>query len=116
MKKSIDIKLVRFYLWLGLGYAALWILSILSTFQGTFLQSVGNNLWRVAYLVVFNFIFFRLHCFFCYTKKEISHLQYSPWYPGSFCLLYVVVLWGVCLEIFRNSVRCLCRVGNIQIA
>src|SRR5688500_58801 len=69
MKKSTDIKLIKFYLWLGLGYAALWILSILSTFQGTFLQSVGNNLWRVAYLVVFNFIFFEYTVPFVIRKK-----------------------------------------------
>src|SRR5215210_3469956 len=84
MKRSIDIKLVKFYLWLGLGYAALWILGHLSSFQGTFLQSIGNNLWRVVYLVVVNFIFFEYTVPFVLRKRRF--LIYN-------ILLGILILW-----------------------
>ena len=84
MKKSINIKLARFYLWLGLGYAALWIVGHLSTFQGTFLQSIGNNLWRVIYLTAVNFIFLEYTVPFVIRKRRF--LIYN-------ILLGILALW-----------------------
>lgn len=84
MKKSINIKLVKFYLWLGLGYAALWIVGHLSTFQGTFLQSIGNNLWRVIYLTAVNFIFLEYTVPFVIRKRRF--LIYN-------ILLGILALW-----------------------
>jgi hypothetical protein len=84
MKKSIDIKLIKFYLWASLAYATIWLIGHLSTFQGTFLQSVGNNLWRVAYLIVVNFIFLEYTVPFVIRKKRF--LIYN-------ILLGILALW-----------------------
>jgi hypothetical protein len=70
MKNALDIKKVKFYFWVGVAYAALWVVSNQSTFPGTLLQAVGNNLWRVAYLVVANFIFFEYTIPFVLRKRK----------------------------------------------
>jgi sensor histidine kinase YesM len=84
MKKSFDIKLVRFYLWVGLAYASLWFLSNLSHFPGTFLQAVGNNVWRVAYLLIVNFIFFEYTIPFVLRRRR--YIIYN-------ILLGILALW-----------------------
>jgi len=58
MKKGFDIELVIFYLWVGLGYFILGMLSTISKYQNQLLAVVCNNIWGVTYLIVFNFIFF----------------------------------------------------------
>ena len=88
MKKSLDIRLARFYLVLGLAYATLWLLSNLSSFPGTFLQAVGNNVWRVIYLIVVNFIFFEYTVPFVIRKKR--YIIYN-------ILLGFLLLWVHCM-------------------
>ncbi|MEO7263588.1 MAG: histidine kinase [Ferruginibacter sp.] len=88
MTNALDIKKVKFYVWIGLAYATLWMIGNQSNFPGTFLQSVGNNLWRVAYLVVVNFIFFEYSIPFVIRKRR--YLIYN-------ILLGFVMLWGHCI-------------------
>lgn len=88
MKKSVDIKLVKFYLWVGLAYATLWLVSNQSTFPGTFLQAVGNNVWRVVYLIVLNFIFLEYTVPFVIRKKR--YIIYN-------ILLGILLLWVHCM-------------------
>src|SRR6476646_8969088 len=57
MKFSFDSKLVKFYLWVALAYATLWLIGNMHSFPVTFWQAVGNNVWRVIYITVINFIF-----------------------------------------------------------
>jgi sensor histidine kinase YesM len=70
MERSINGKLVRFYVWAGLAYAALWLVSNLISFTGTFLQAVANNVWRIAYVIVLNFIFFEYTVPFVIRKRR----------------------------------------------
>ena len=70
MKKVIDMKLVRFYAWLGFSYAALWVFGNLSNFPGTIWQSAGNNAWRMVYLTFINFIFFEYALSFLVQKRR----------------------------------------------
>ncbi len=70
MKTSINRKQIIFYLLLGLAYATLWLLGHLSTFTGTFLQAVANNVWRIVYLIVVNFIFFEYTVPFVLRKRR----------------------------------------------
>lgn len=88
MKKPFDSKLVKFYLWVGLAYAVLGLVSNLSTFPGTFLQAVGNNFWRVAYLIVLNFVFFEYTIPFVVRKRRF--LIYN-------ILLGILALWVHCM-------------------
>lgn len=88
MKKSLDIKLVKFYFWVGLGYATLWIVGHQSTFPGTMLQAITNNIWKVIYLLFFNFIFFEYTIPFVLQKRR--YIIYN-------ILLGVLVFWVHCI-------------------
>ncbi|MEO6404701.1 MAG: histidine kinase, partial [Ferruginibacter sp.] len=70
MKRSFDIKLLKFYVWVALAYATLYLLSNQHSFPGTFLQAVVNNLWRVPYLIVVNFIFLEYTVPFVLRKRR----------------------------------------------
>ncbi|MFI5131802.1 MAG: sensor histidine kinase [Chitinophagales bacterium] len=70
MERSIDIKLVRFYLWVGLGYFFLGFLTIWHTYQDRIFRVVLNNLWAVAYVIVLNFILFEYTIPFVLRKRR----------------------------------------------
>ena len=57
MKKSIDRKVIRFYLWVALGYFLLGIHSV-GKYPGKFFSVVFNNVWAVVYVTIVNFILF----------------------------------------------------------
>ena len=70
MKKSIDIKLIRFYLWLGLGYFFLGLLHSTASYPDKFIPLVFNNLWSVIYVTVLNFILFEYTIPFVLKKRK----------------------------------------------
>ncbi|MFZ6009828.1 MAG: sensor histidine kinase [Bacteroidota bacterium] len=70
MIKSLDIKKVKFYLWLGLGYFLLGIVSIVGDYPGKFFSVVFNNLWAIAYLIVVNYILFEYSIPFVRRKRN----------------------------------------------
>lgn len=88
MKSAINRKQVTFYLWVGLAYATLWLLSNVSGFTGTFPQAVANNIWRIAYLLVLNFIFFEYSVPFVIRKRQ--YFIYN-------LLLGIFALWAHCM-------------------
>ncbi len=88
MKRSITKKLIIFYLWLGLAYATLWFLSNLHSFPGTFLQGVGNNVWRIIYVLVLNFVFFEYTIPFVFRKGR--YIIYNV-------LIGILALWVHCM-------------------
>ncbi len=89
MKISIDKKLARFYLWVALAYATIWMLNTYhNNFPGTFWQAIGNNAWRIVYVIVLNFIFFEYTIPFVIRKRK--YLIYN-------ILLGIVLLWIHCL-------------------
>src|SRR5215831_697097 len=71
MKKSINIKLVKLYLWVGLGYSFLGLLSDLGDYPGKFFPLVFNHIWGVAYAIVLNFILFEYTVPFVLRKRKI---------------------------------------------
>ena len=87
MKISFDNKLVKFYLWVALGYAVLWLLSNHSA-PGTFWQKAGNGLWRVTYVLVVNFIFLEYAGPFIIRKRRF--LIYN-------ILLGIAIVWIFCI-------------------
>ena len=70
MKISINRKQFIFYLWLGLGYFLLGLLSTAGSYPGRFSYVVLNNLWAVTYLIVLNFLLFEYTVPFVLKKRS----------------------------------------------
>jgi sensor histidine kinase YesM len=70
MKKSFDIKLLKFYLWVGLVFLSLATLHTAGTYPNEIGSVVLNNIWSVAYLIVINFILFEYTVPFVLRKRR----------------------------------------------
>ncbi len=70
MKRSIDRKRVKLYLWIGLGYFLLGTFHTLSKYPGRFFPVMFNNLWGVVYLIPLNFILFEYTIPFVWRKRK----------------------------------------------
>jgi len=84
MKTLIDIKRVKFYLWVGLAYLIIWVLHNASNYPGNFFTLLFNNVWRVAYIIAINFLFFEYTVPFVLRKRQ--YIIYN-------ILLGIGVLW-----------------------
>jgi two-component system LytT family sensor kinase len=84
MKRSFDIKLVKFYLWMGLGYFIVGLFSTLGTYPSWFFPALFNNVWGVIYLIVLNFILFEYTIPFILRKRKF--VLYN-------ILLGILLLW-----------------------
>lgn len=72
MKIAIDIKRFKLFVWIGFAYLLLWMFSDLVNYPETFLKRSVNEIWRAAYIVVVNFIFFEYTLSFIKpTRKKI---------------------------------------------
>ena len=58
MKLLFDKKLVKFYLWVGLGFFLIGIVHSLGTYPDSPFSVVINNFWSVVYIILLNFILF----------------------------------------------------------
>lgn len=74
MKRSFDRKRFRFYGWVGLAYMILWLLNN-HNYPGNFFPLLANNVWRVVYVIVLNFIFFEITVPFVLRKR--SYIIYN---------------------------------------
>jgi len=70
MKRSFDIKRLKFYLWLGVGYFFLGVFSSLATYPGKLFPVVFNNIWGVVYVIILNFILFEYTVPFVLRKRK----------------------------------------------
>ncbi|MBI5371021.1 MAG: histidine kinase [Sphingobacteriales bacterium] len=70
MKKLADTRLVKFYLWTGLGYFLIGFLYTLSVTRGGFFQLLFNNIWAVIYIMALNFILFEYSIPYVLAKKK----------------------------------------------
>ena len=70
MKRAFDIKLVKFYLWVGLGYFFLGLFTSLGKYPGRFFSLVFNNAWGVVYVIALNFILFEYTVPFVLRKRK----------------------------------------------
>lgn len=94
MKKFIDIKRVKFYLWVGLVYLLLWLFNDLVNYPETFFTRVANNIWRTAYVVVLNFILFEYLIPFISRKRKT--IIYNILITLPIIFLYVMLFsWGL---------------------
>ncbi len=58
MNKAFDWKRFRLYLWIALPFCIMGVLFTWHTHPDKFLAALSNNIWGVAYVLVFNFILF----------------------------------------------------------
>jgi two-component system, LytTR family, sensor kinase len=70
MEKRINRKLFKFYLWVGLGYFFLGLISSLHDYPGRFFPAVFNNIWAVVYVIALNFILFEYSVPFILRKRK----------------------------------------------
>ncbi|MEP6793402.1 MAG: histidine kinase [Saprospiraceae bacterium] len=70
MKTFINIKRFQFYLFLGSIWLLLWIINSFFNHQETFVQQSLNEIWRVFYIVIVNFIFFEYSLPFIVKKRS----------------------------------------------
>src|SRR4030095_3115174 len=121
MNRSIDIRLIKFYLWLSLAFLLLWLVHDLANYPETFGERVFNNIWRSAYLVVLNFIFFEYTVPFVLRKRKyiISNILLAIvvlmvhlmlWSYG----LYAWRLLGIGFYIFTPLVSFECTQQNLE--
>lgn len=71
MKKTINIKLARFYLWVGLGMFIIGVLSIAHDYPGMLLYLAINNAWVLLYAIVINFVLFEKTVPFVLKKRKV---------------------------------------------
>ena len=88
---SIDKKKIIFYLWLGLAYFLLRLLFNAHQFPGNFFPLVVNNLWRIAYIISVNFIFFEYTVPFVLRKRK--YVLYNIFLAILFLWVYMM-LWS----------------------
>ncbi|MEP7253538.1 MAG: histidine kinase [Ginsengibacter sp.] len=69
MKISINRKQLRIYLWLGLGYFLLSLLSTIGGYPGQFFHVVVNNIWAIIFVMVLNFLLFEYTIPFILRKR-----------------------------------------------
>jgi two-component system, LytTR family, sensor kinase len=105
MKKTLDIRRYKFYLWTGLVFLVLGLLSELAQHADTFPQRVPNEIWGVVYITVVNFFLFE------YTFPRLSWKRFGRsllLVVGHIflysCGLYAWRRLGVALNLFPFSV------------
>jgi two-component system, LytTR family, sensor kinase len=70
MNKSIDMRKARLYLWLGLGYFFLGVVTYAGNYPGKFFSVVLNNVWAVVYVTVVNYMLFERSVPFVLRKRS----------------------------------------------
>ncbi|WP_227990906.1 sensor histidine kinase [Flavisolibacter ginsenosidimutans] len=96
--KSLDVKLLRFYLWTGLAFLFLSAFSSLHIYPNRFLALAFNNLWGVIYVTVLNFILFEYSVPFVLRKRKfvINNILL-----GIFLLWVHMILYSYCYYVWR---------------
>lgn len=99
MKKPIDIKRFKLYLWVGVAYMLLLIFGGLTHFPRNFGIIVMNEIWRAAYIIILNFIFFEYTLPF--IRRPHKYILYRIFI--AILLLFVhLILFSVGLYAWRS--------------
>ena len=99
MKISIDRKKVVFYLWIGLAYFLLWVLSNASKYSEQLFPFLLNNFWRVVYVIVIGFVFYEYTVPFVLRKRK--YIFYNVLW-AILCLWIFMMLWSYGLYAWRH--------------
>ncbi len=106
MNKFIDIKRVKFYLWVGAGYFILALIINLSQYPGPFLLWFINEIWKAAYILVVIYFFFEFTLPLLSRKKIFRSLGLLvlQFFLFSFNL-YFWILLGTLLNIYNDFIH-----------
>jgi len=91
MTRSISIRLVRLYLWIGLGYYIMGVINTYHKYPDHFWTSVFNNIWGIIYIIPVNFIFFERAVPFVLKKRRSVLLNILL---GIVLLFAFMILWS----------------------
>jgi sensor histidine kinase YesM len=107
MKTPIDLKRIKLYLWIALGYCFLGIFAIMGDYPGKFIPLVFNNIWAVIYVTMLNYILFEYTIPFVLKKRKTFIYNFLLGIPGLFFHLmlysYGAYAWrslGIKLHVF----------------
>src|SRR5689334_22115023 len=98
MKKGIDIKLLRFYMWMGLAWFIIGVLNTWHVYTDKFAAAVFNNIWGIIYLVTVNFIFLEYVLPFVLRKRRSIFFNIL-W--GAFLLFVYMIVWSFGSYVWR---------------
>jgi two-component system, LytTR family, sensor kinase len=93
MKKLLDFKRFRFYLWVGLAFLMLWLFHDLTSYPETFSERAMNNIWRLAYIIVVNFFLF---------EYSLPRLSWKKIFRSLFLLAVHLFLYSFGLYAWRH--------------
>lgn len=93
MKITIDRDRFKFYIWVGLVFFVLSTLSDFSEHPDNYFERFSNNVWRAAYIVVLNYVFFE------YTLSKLSRKRV---FKSLFLIAAHIVLYSFGLYIWRS--------------
>ena len=105
MKKLIDIKRFKFYLWVGLAFSLLGLFSDYAQHSNAFLERVLNHIWAVSYVTIVNYFFFEYMLPLLSRKRIFKSLLRILAYM--FLYSWVSYLWkciGISLHIYTSLV------------
>ena len=94
-----DRKKIIFYLWAGLAYSMLWLFANSHKYPGNFFPLLSNNIWRVIYIIILNFIFFEYAVPVVLRKKK--YILYNIILAIVFLWIFMM-LWSFGLYLWRN--------------
>lgn len=94
MKKIIDIKVLKFYLWVALAFLLLQTLHFLGSFPETLFERTVNTIWRLIYVIVLNFILFEYTVPFIRRKRKTILYNILIAIPILFLFL-MLYSWGL---------------------
>lgn len=92
MKRPLNTKLVKFYLWVGAGYCLIGLLNTIGSYPGRLLPIVFNNIWAVVYLIVLNYILFEYSIPYVVRKRKSIFINIIL---GIFFLFAHLILYSI---------------------
>jgi two-component system, LytTR family, sensor kinase len=99
MKRSLDRNKIILYLLMGFVYLSIWVLHNMSKYPGQFFELLLNNIWRTAYLIIINFLFFEFSVPFVLKKRRF--IIYNI-FLALLVLWVYLMLWSFGLHLWRR--------------
>ena len=94
MKVVFNSSKAIFYAWIGLGFIFVWLIADYHKFPDTFNERALNNIWRIGYITVLNFILFEYTIPFISRKRK--SLLYNFLVALPFIFLHAMFYsWGL---------------------
>ena len=99
MGKTINIKLVKFYLWVGLVYFLMNEFFLVHSYPNHFSATIFNNLWFIVYVIVLNFLLFEYSIPFALKKRRYLFVNIVL---GILLLWVHIIFYSYGLYMWRN--------------